>query len=34
MEDVLKAESDGTVGSIRVKPGVSLGFEAVNFEFA
>ena len=34
MENVLKAERDGTVGSIRVKPGDSLGFEAVILEFA
>ena len=34
MENVLKAERDGTVGTIRVKPGESLGFEAVILEFA
>ena len=34
MENVLKAERDGTVAAIRVKPGDSLGFEAVILEFA
>ena len=34
MENLLKAERDGTVGTIRVKPGESLGFEAVILEFA
>ena len=34
MENVLKAERDGTVGKILVKPGDSLGFEAVILEYA
>ncbi len=34
MENVLKAERDGTVDRILVKPGDSLGFEAVILEFA
>ncbi|RYB01957.1 acetyl-CoA carboxylase biotin carboxylase subunit [Lichenibacterium ramalinae] len=34
MENVLKAERDGTVAKILVKPGDSLGFEAVILEFA
>ncbi len=34
MENVLKAERDGTVARILVKPGDSLGFEAVILEFA
>ncbi len=34
MENVLKAERDGTVCKILVKPGDSLGFEAVILEYA
>ncbi len=34
MENVLKAERDGTVAKVMVKPGDSLGFEAVILEFA
>ena len=34
MENVLKAERDGTVARILVRPGDSLGFEAVILEFA
>ena len=34
MENVLKAERDGTVAKILVKAGDSLGFEAVILEFA
>ena len=34
MENVLKAERDGTVARIFVRPGDSLGFEAVILEFA
>ena len=34
MENVLKAERDGTVARVLVKPGDSLGFEAVILEFA
>ncbi len=34
MENVLKAERDGTVARVMVKPGDSLGFEAVILEFA
>ena len=34
MENVLKAERDGTVAKVLVKPGDSLGFEAVILEFA
>jgi propionyl-CoA carboxylase alpha chain len=34
MENVLKAERDGTVAKILVKPGDSLGFEAVILEYA
>ena len=34
MENVLKAERDGTVAKVMVKPGDSLGFEAVILEWA
>jgi propionyl-CoA carboxylase alpha chain len=34
MENVLKAERDGTVGRVLAKPGDSLGFEAVILEWA
>jgi propionyl-CoA carboxylase alpha chain len=34
MENVLKAERDGTVGKVLVKPGDSLNVDAVILEFA
>jgi propionyl-CoA carboxylase alpha chain len=34
MENILRAERDGTIGKIRVKPGDSVAVDAVIMEFA